>query len=190
MTMSYSPYLIIPGWGGSGPDHWQSFWARDLHAKRVELTNWFAQSRETWVDAIESALAALAQRDARPPVLVAHSLGCIALAHWARQSRRTIRAALLVAPADVEHPPCEQRLSAFGPIPLAPLPFPSLVVASDDDPHAELPRVRGFAAAWVSELHVVRAGGHLNATSGLGRWRLGRALLASLLHRTELALTA
>ncbi len=92
-----SPILVVPGWGGSGPDHWQSVWQHDLCAPRVELDDWFSPHPETWIAALDAALAALARRNPRPPVLVAHSLGCIAVAHWSRRPRRAIRAAFLVA---------------------------------------------------------------------------------------------
>jgi len=183
-----SPVLVIPGWGGSGPDHWQTHWQHDLSASRIELADWFDPRRDAWLDALDSAVATLARRDPRPPVLVAHSLGCIVLGHWARRARRAIRAAFLVAPADVERAACVPVLRELGPVPDQPLPFSSLVVTSDDDPHVTVERAERFAAWWGSDLHVIHAGGHLNAASGLGRWPHGRELLAGLLRRTEIVL--
>src|SRR6476469_1530471 len=148
-----SPVLVVPGWGGSGPNHWQTLWQRELDAPRVELDDWFCPHPESWIAALDAALAALARRDPRPPVLVAHSLGCIAVAHWSRRTRRAIRAAFLVAPADVEHSRSLVQLSAFGPVPTHALPFSSLVVASDDDPHIEQPRAEAFAFRWGSQFH-------------------------------------
>ncbi|MGF1428078.1 RBBP9/YdeN family alpha/beta hydrolase [Kitasatospora sp. LaBMicrA B282] len=75
-----------------------------------------------------------------------------------------------------EHP----ALKAFGPIPLTPLPFPSIVVASSDDPYAGIERSRAFAAGWGSRLVEVGALGHVNSESGLGDWPQGRELLAEL----------
>ncbi len=178
--------LIVPGWGGSGSEHWQTLWQQDLGAARVELADWYSPLRETWTSALEQAVAALAQRDPRPPVLVAHSLGCIAIAYWARRTRRSIRSAFFVAPADIERS-TSLPLRDFDGVPLAPLPFSSLVVTSDDDPFVTADRATTFARSWGSDLRVIRNGGHLNASSGLGAWAEGRALLAALLARTEIA---
>lgn len=178
------PVLVVPGWGGSGPDHWQSAWQHQLGAACVELVDWLDPRPEVWLDALDRALVQLARVDSRPPVLVAHSLGCIVTAHRACRSHLAVRAALLVAPADVVHAPSLESLRAFGPVPTRSLPFRSLVVASDDDPHASLERAEAFASGWGSDLSVVRRGGHLNAASGLGDWPEGRTLLASLLRRT------
>jgi len=186
----HSPHLIVPGWGDSGPEHWQTHWQRDLHALRIEVADWCSPRPDLWISAIEAGVAALAGRDSQPPVLVAHSAGCIAIAHWARTARWPIRAALLVAPADVDHAESLASLRAHGPVPAEPLPFPSLVVTSDDDPCVDVERAEHFATAWQSELVVIRGGGHLNSASGLGRWRYGRALLAGLLQRRELARSA
>lgn len=185
-----SPVLVVPGWGGSGPDHWQTYWQHDLGAPRVELEDWFCPHPAAWLAALDNGLASLARRDPRPPVLVAHSLGCIAVAHWSRRPRRAIRAAFLVAPADVERSPSLERLGAFGPIPTHPLPFSSLVVASDDDPHIEASRAEAFALRWGSQYQLITRGGHLNAASKLGHWPDGRALLARLLQRTQLSRSA
>lgn len=166
--------LIIPGWAGSGPDHWQSHWERELPgASRVEMADWDRPRRADWVEAIERAVAAAAE----PPVLIAHSLGCVAVAHWAARSRHPVQGALLVAPADLDRESCPPVLRAFGPVPRAPLPFASHVVASDDDPYVTVARVQELADDWGSGLTILHGAGHINAASGHGRWREGRALL-------------
>jgi len=109
-----SRYLIIPGWAGSGPDHWQSLWERDLAgATRVEMPDWHAPKRGDWVETLDRAVRAQAE----PPILIAHSLGCLAVAHWAMRSTHPVRAALLVAPADVERAACPPVLRGFAPVP-------------------------------------------------------------------------
>lgn len=177
------PHLIVPGWGGSEPAHWQSIWQRELDADRVELDDWHAPEPARWIAAIDHAVVALLRHDPRPPILVAHSLGCIAVAHWARVIKRPIRAALLVAPADVELSQCLPTLRHFAP-PRAPLPFSSAVIASDNDRCSDLARAEQLALMWGSDVHVIPNGGHLNTASNLGRWTHGRAILAQLLSRT------
>jgi uncharacterized protein len=181
------PWIIVPGWGGSGPDHWQTLWAEATGAIRVALTDWYDPNRRNWLAAIESTLAQQSRRDARPPIVIAHSLGCIAVAEWARTTRRVVRAALLVAPADVERAECAEMFHEFQPLPHNPLPFRSLVVASDNDPYITLARARDVAVTWGSELHVVRAGGHLNTASGFGQWPEGQTLLVDLIRQTSIA---
>ncbi|GHJ43944.1 alpha/beta hydrolase [Catellatospora sp. TT07R-123] len=169
--------LILPGFENSGPAHWQSAWEREHGFVRVEQDDWFTPLVADWVRTLGAAIAAATG----PVVLAAHSLGCVTVAHWAASGADTakVAGALLVAPADIDTadvPP----LYNFRPIPLARLPFPSIVVAGDDDPWAALPRSEQFAAAWGSRLVVVPGGGHLNADSNLGSWPEGLALLHAL----------
>jgi predicted alpha/beta hydrolase family esterase len=119
----------------------------------------------------------------QPVVLVAHSLGCVLVAAWARFSRHAHKAsgALLVALGDVEQPGLAPALPGWAPILREPLPFPSLLVASRDDPYCSFERAAGLARDWGSRLVDAGARGHLNAESGLGDWPEGHALLQSLL---------
>lgn len=177
-------YLIIPGWSGSGPRHWQTLWERDLPgAVRVEMPDWQSPRRADWIAALDGAIAA--SREA--PVLVAHSLGCLAVAHWAAVATRGVRGALLVAPPDLERKGCPEALRDFAPVPRAPLPFPSRVVASDNDPFSELSRGIQLAFDWGSEVTVLEAAGHINSDSGLGHWRDGHALLHDFVGQVQLA---
>jgi predicted alpha/beta hydrolase family esterase len=171
--------LIVPGWKDSGPDHWQSGWQLRLGAERVRQASWDAPSRHSWVQGL---LRAIAQID-RPVLLIAHSLGCITIAHWARTapgiflSRRVVRGALLVAPADVERTDAAPALRDFAPVPMRPLPFPATVVASDTDPYCSLGRATALASAWGATLHRLGDAGHINASSGHCTWADGLALL-------------
>jgi predicted alpha/beta hydrolase family esterase len=121
-------------------------------------------------------------------VLVAHSLGCLLVPHAAATApsrevlARHVRGALLVAPPDpdaISFPTDIAR--GFDPLPLEHLPFPSVLVASHDDPYADFAFARRIAAAWGSELVDAGARGHLNAESGLGDWPEGRRLLDRLI---------
>ena len=160
-------YLIVPGWQGSGDDHWQSHWQRSLpNSTRVEQRDWLTPRREDWVAALEQQIAA----DPRPAILIAHSLGCITVAHWAAQASpaalRRIRGALLVAPADVQRPNCPEALRNFAPIPVHPLPFSSQLVGSDNDSAASAARAIELARDWGSEVAILSGAGHINVKSG------------------------
>lgn len=179
-------YLIVPGWQGSPDDHWQSHWHQSLpNSARVEQADWLTPRREDWVAALEQAIAV----DESPVILIAHSLGCITVAHWAAQASpallRRVRGALLVAPADVERPACAPALRNFAPIPQDLLPFPSQVVTSDNDPAVSAPRAMTLARAWGAEAGILGGAGHINVKSGHRRWEQGFAYLYRLQSRLE-----
>ncbi len=174
-------YLIVPGWQGSADDHWQSHWQRSLpNSARVEQADWLKPKREDWVAELQRSIAS----DPRPTILIAHSLGCITVAHWAAhapvESLRRVRAALLVAPADVERTNCPPALQNFAPIPQHLLPFPSLLLGSDNDAAASAARASELARDWGSEAMVLSGVGHINVASGHQRWEQGFAYLYRL----------
>lgn len=170
-------YLIVPGYGNSGENHWQTYFEHQLTgAQRVEQKNWEQPICADWVDAIDTAVRACPSNDV---VLIGHSLGCIAIAHWAQQHAVVIRGALLVAPADLENPHEALPVDSFTPIPLRPLPFPSILVASSNDPWASPERSRFFAKEWGSDLVVLQNAGHINADAGYGEWKDGVQLLGN-----------
>jgi predicted alpha/beta hydrolase family esterase len=171
------PVLILPGIGGSGPEHWQSVWERehpDYH--RIEMPDWNEPELEIWLGHIDAAVKAAPSA----PVIVAHSLGCLAAAHWASRGGRA-RGALLVAPPDPGGPEFPSCARSFAPAPIVPLGFPTRVVASHDDPYGSFEFAARCARAWQAELCDVGSLGHINAESGLGAWPQGQALLAALL---------
>lgn len=167
--------LVLPGWKNSGPGHWQTLWEdRFPEWRRVQQSNWTHPQREEWIGALQNAVAATT----RPLLLIAHSLGCVTVAHWAlRHDSRRIAGALLVAPADVERSTVAGSLKGFAPIPRQPLPFPTLMVASDDDPTCAAWRAADLAGAWGADFRLLPGAGHINADSGLGDWDAGLALL-------------
>lgn len=179
-------YLIVPGWQGSPADHWQSHWQHCLpNARRVEQQDWNHPQRQDWMSRLEQSIAA----EDTPTVLIAHSLGCITLAHWVAQAPasliKRIRGALLVAPADVERPDCPEALVNFAPIARQPLPFPSLLVGSDNDPAATPLRALELARDWGSEAAILVGVGHINIKSGHYRWEQGFAYLYRLQNLIE-----
>lgn len=175
--MGATRFLTVPGWQGSGPDHWQSRWEREDPALvRVEMPDWDRPERAGWI----AALVAAVRASPAPVVLIAHSLGCFAVAHAADQLGDVVRAALLVAPPDLERADCPPAVRDFAPMPWRRLPFRSHVVGSDNDPYTEAARFAELARAWGSALTLVPGAGHLNTDAGYGPWPGGRALLASV----------
>ena len=171
------PVLIVPGYGDSGPEHWQSLWeAANPDFRRVAQRDWLYPICSEWVATLEAAIRAAGA----PVVLVAHSLGCLAVAHCASADTLPVHAALLVTPPDVERPDFPPVTEGFAPIPMRPLPFPSIVVASRNDTFTAFTRAAELAKAWGSRLVDAGASGHLNGDSGFGPWPLGETLLAEL----------
>jgi len=172
--------LVLPGYGGSGPNHWQTIWeSRHPSWQRVAQGNWDSPRLDDWVRVLEESVRGSRGR----VVLVSHSLACSLIAHWARRgSSGLVAAALLVAPADVDRRGIAPELRSFGPMPLERLPFGTWVVASTDDPHCTLARARSFSAAWGARFLSAGASGHINVASGHGDWRQGEALLERIVH--------
>lgn len=174
--------LTIPGLGNSGPGHWQSIWeAERSDCERIDLGLWDEPIRNVWISRIDQAVG----QASAPPVLVAHSLGCLTLVWWAsfvgEPAAHAVRGALLVAPPDVEHPAAGPHLTRFAPPPKLPLPFPAILVASRNDPYAAIERAAEMASDWLCEFTDIGEAGHINASSGLGAWSEGQALLERLI---------
>lgn len=173
--------LLVAGLNNSGPGHWQSRWEESRpDCRRVALGLWDRPHRNTWVNQLNLAI----RQAGRPVVLVAHSLGCLAVAWWAALERPgsdgAVRGALLVAPPEVDRTPLDPRLRGFAPAPRAPLPFPALLVASRNDPYMAFAAARRLARDWGCELVDAGRAGHINAESGLSDWPFGQGLLDRL----------
>jgi predicted alpha/beta hydrolase family esterase len=170
--------LIVPGLDNSGPDHWQTKWEAEMpDCRRVELGGWDRPHRNTWVNQLNLAI----HQAGRPVVLVAHSLGCHAVAWWNEYEQPDadgpVKGALLVAPPEVESAAIDDRLAPFAPVMKRSFPFPTIVAASRDDPYIAFGRARRLARIWRSRF--IDAGwlGHINAASGIGSWPFGQFLL-------------
>ena len=171
--------LILPGYGNSGPQHWQSRWQQEANFERVEQTEWFHAERSAWVAALDAAV----ERNAhRPLLLVAHSLGCLTVAYWAAEHPLTqVQGALLVAPPDPNGANFPTTITGFDQPPQQWLPFPTTLVMSTDDPYARPEFAEQCASYWGSHLVNLGARGHINHDSGLGDWPEGRLLLQELI---------
>ena len=177
--------LIIPGLNNSGPDHWQTWLGTQYRdSRRVQQADWAHPEVAAWSEQIERAV-----QKARPGtiwVAVAHSFGCLALAHHldkvsARGQDRSgtgarIHAALLVAPADPVKFDVVHRLPHTG------LGIPSLMIGSENDPWMPLERAQSWANVWGSKFLNLGQAGHINAESGHGAWPLARFKVDELIR--------
>ncbi|MGE4322037.1 MAG: RBBP9/YdeN family alpha/beta hydrolase [Sphingobium sp.] len=178
--------LTIPGLNNSGPGHWQTLWEEqraDCH--RVDLGSWASPSRNAWVTRLDAAIRAVNG----PIVLAAHSLGCLAVAWWgALQSQAygwPVTGALLVAPPDCDRMETPETIGGFGPTPRGQLPFPTILVASRNDPYIFYERAHSIGKNWGSAFVDAGHSGHINAESGLGEWQFGQRLLEQLIDNAQ-----
>ena len=183
--MSDATVVLVPGLRGHVEDHWQTRLAAILPAARMVAplgrTNAGLRARVTLLDRVVEEVDG-------PVILVAHSAGVLVTAHWAAQYSPTrVVGALLATPPTLaaelpaEYPSIDElRAHGWLPIPREPLPFPSIVAASSDDPLGNPVRLNSLAAAWGSRVHDLGAVGHLNPASGYGEWPQAVELIAEL----------
>ena len=171
-------YLIIPGLGNSGPEHWQTFFENSGdNFKRINQQEWDAPACNDWVATINNTIAGY---DPTTVILIGHSLGCTTIAHWATQYKKKIKGALLVAPSDVEAQQYSFPAKGFSPTPKEKINFKTIVVASEDDPWVSLERAKYFADSWGSEFINIGKAGHINVASGHNEWKEGLEILNRL----------
>ena len=171
--------LVVPGLHGSEPEHWQTwFETRVRGCVRVHQADWRRPDLVTWAQPIRREIA----RAAGPVWIVAHSFGCLAAAQAGWDASERIAGAILVAPADPVH---------FGVADLIPggdVGFPSIVVASRNDPWISFSRAAHLADRWGSDFLDLGRAGHINVAAGYGPWPGGLGIF-ELLRRGEKLLT-
>ena len=174
--MSRFQTIFVPDWRDADAGHWQSQWLGEMPDAL-----WFTPPDETTPhrDAWVAGLEALVLSADAPVLLVAHGLGCIAVSHLSERVALRVRGALLVAPCDPER---RAQISSFAPVPHAPLPYRSVMVASSNDPGCPVRLAGAYARAWGSEFVRMQNAGHIDHDSGHGPWPLGQALFQSLTH--------
>jgi hypothetical protein len=132
---------------------------------------------QDWVTRINDVVG---QYDPQTVILISHSLGGIAIAHWVARYNLNIKAAMIVAPPDLEHPFEELPIENFTPIPAIKFPFPSLIVASTNDYWATKERTILFSQNWGSKIIFIGDAGHINTDSGHTNWDEGLEILRTI----------
>ncbi|MFL6656483.1 MAG: RBBP9/YdeN family alpha/beta hydrolase [Massilia sp.] len=168
--------IIVPGLHDSSPEHWQSRWER-RHAEfsRVRQDDWDHPQLAAWAARLDQ----VRRSDPRPALLIAHSFGCLTVAHSIARNEDNLAGALLVGPADPD------KFGVADLLPALPLACPSILVASANDPWMRPDNAAAWARRWNSELVDAGPLGHINADSGLGDWPAGAALLHRLADRAH-----
>ena len=169
-----TPVLVATGLDDSGPGHWQTLWQRrHPEMTRIVQDDFAEPDIARWSGTVARAVEAACE----PPVVIAHSFGCLATVRAVLAHDVALAGALLVAPADPDKFGIAHGLLA------APLPFPSTLVASTNDPWLRFVTAGALAVEWGSRLVSAGRAGHINAGSGHGQWPAGLGLLRDLAER-------
>lgn len=182
MKIAQADILIVPGIGGSDTGHWQQRWIQKMaNAIEVEQEDWDNPDKDAWVQTLAKAI----MMATRPVVLVGHSLGVLTIAHTAQKLADTkVRGAFLVSAPDVDVAKKKYpQLAQFAPVPRDPLPFPSLLVASQTDELCAPETAADLGNAWGSDFHLAGDAGHINIESGHGPWPEGLMMFTRLMQR-------
>ena len=178
--------LIVPGMGGSGPDHWQSWFSSRLPgSQRLERVDWHEPVLAEWARNLRQQV----QRTPGRVWLVAHSFGCLVSAVVIADIPNKIAGAFFVAPADPERFTLLGRRDADSPTPsiesLLPntnLGIPGLVISSSNDPWMKADLASQWAQRWGLAMLNVGPAKHINTESGFGEWQQGLRLLQLMLQ--------
>jgi uncharacterized protein len=182
MRAADADILIIPGYEGSGAEHWQTRWADKIGTARLlEMPDTMQPRRDAWVEFILAAV----EQARKPVVLVPHSLGIHAVVQAApRLDPAKVKGAFMVSP------PSETAILAidaidmkFVPAPRDPLPFPSVLIASSNDPLCPILDAEEWAYAWGSAFTNAGDSGHINTASGHGPWPEGLMRFAGFMAK-------
>jgi predicted alpha/beta hydrolase family esterase len=182
MKIAEADILIVPGLGGASADHWQTNWVKKMPtAQLVEQENWTNPDPEKWSDRLHHAIMMCT----RPVVLVGHSLGVHTIARTAQKLTDTkVAGAFLVTPPDIEdNKNVSKKSKRFAPIVQEPLPFPSIMIGSSNDPFCDVEAAAQMAAAWGANFNNAGEIGHVNPKAGFGPWPEGLMAFANLMRR-------
>ncbi len=187
--MSHSIFFI-PGYHGSGPDHWQS-WLQSRLADSSTLrdVDWESPDITAWTDQAHRQIAAVG----KPVLIVAHSFGCLVAATVAAEKPLSIAGIVFVAPADARRFAASgglrntrfdgtsgQITSVADILPQAlPYSVKSALIGSENDPWLKFSDALAIKQRWRSHFVDLGEVGHINTESGFGPWP---SLLLQLQH--------
>lgn len=179
MTRSF---LILHGYLGSGPDHWQTWLAGRLRdagetVAYPELPDPSDPQLEAWRSALGDALRALPAQ----PTVIAHSLACVLWLHHCAApvvyGGRAARVLLVAPPSATGAPP---PLRPFFPVPLAPGEVAAAapdtrLVCSDGDPYCPEGATALYGEPLDIPVDILPGAGHINPEAGYGPWPAAEA---------------
>jgi predicted alpha/beta hydrolase family esterase len=178
--------LLLPDLDSDSPAYWQRQWIASRNdASIVDMGGSYRPDRNNWTTRIDHATRCAGA----PILLVGHGAGALAIAWWAvlcaHENESTVVGALLIGPSNPSGAAYGDRLTSFLPLPQTILPFPSLVVASEDDPALPVDRAFNMARQWGSGFARFGDCGHFGDDDGLGNWQQGEQLLDAFIDLIE-----
>lgn len=174
--MNQNSYLIIHGLGGSGPDHWQTWLARELkqrnhHVCYPTFSNFDSPNKTVWLEELSESMKEIPESNHL--TVITHSLGCILWLHYARShNRRIAKQVILVAPPSPAIILPEAK--SFFPVPLEENHLKRtakeiLFVHSSNDPYCSTTDSKNYVNLGLPSITIPNAG-HINPKSGHGKW--------------------
>jgi len=172
--------IMIPGLGGSGESHWQTFWEKnDPSIVRVEQKDWDNPVCQVWVDQVEDTLKGIPNKTF---VLIAHSLGCATVIHaYAQQKLPNVIGVFMVALPDVNQEDFPKECQFYSPLPDVKFEFPSIMIASSNDPYSSLNVIENTSKNLGSVFISLGERGHIGTAANLGNWDEGKILFEKFL---------
>lgn len=164
-------FLILYGWGGSLPPHWQEWLARELAGRHQgvwfpKLPKRYSPKKHQWVNKVKTMLETY-----RPHTVVCHSLACTLWFHLCNEEEiLPVKRLLLVAPPRLN---CDiPDISTFFPCdPPKNLKAEQVqLVTSTDDPYMSPEEAAALQQALNVPMKVLEGAGHINEKSGFGPW--------------------
>lgn len=159
-------FLILHGWEGSGPGHWQTWLAGRLrgngeHVAYPDLPDADAPLLEPWLEALEGELDAL-HGDI---TVLCHSLACLLWLHHLDRGGAQAARLLLVAPP-AEQPP----LASFFPVPFPRVEGDARLAYSDADSFCPEGADELYGKPLGLPVDLLPGAGHVNTDAGYGVW--------------------
>jgi predicted alpha/beta hydrolase family esterase len=187
MSDNLDTFLILHGWGGNKPTHWQEHLQKTMSdaGARVyypKMPEPMAPNKAAWLANLDESLAEIVNGERNAPLtVVAHSLGAITWMHPAARLNPAIVVdrVLLVAPPYVipEIPPTDAPpgVSSFFPPPLsvegiAAAGRNTVIVASDNDDYATFEQTKAYGDNLKIPVYLLVNAGHISPYWGYGEW--------------------
>lgn len=157
-------FINVPGLNNSDDWHWQTLWEEQNPSNfvRVAQEEWNNPEKDKWVVSLKKTIENIKE----PIVLVAHSLGCMTVAHYAQQFDNA-------------------KLNSFAPAPKTKLTFKSVVVSSTNNDYCPIDKAQKMADYWGSKFVNIGRKGHVNTDSDLGAWTQGKSFLRELIFKKD-----
>lgn len=187
--MSEDQFLILHGWGGNKPAHWQEHLIQKLTeaGKTVhypKMPDPTAPHLKAWLECLQNELATIKSTGNEAPLtVITHSLGAINWMHFAAGNgtagKQIADRVLLVAPPYVlpQAPPTDAppSVTEFFPPALEPDAIrvaarETVMIASDTDDYATFDQSGGYAAKLGVPIHLLKGAGHISPYYGYGEW--------------------